>query len=67
MHTASCPSPAPARPWLRLCVAALRRLAAAAHDPDEADLACATDGADLERRLRRLERGRPDRFGPLPP
>lgn len=30
-------------------------------------LDAAADLADLEHRLKRLERGRPDRFGPLPP
>lgn len=48
--------------------ALLSRLWAAmtANDAEQmAGRAC--DLADLERRLRRLERGRPDRFGPLPP
>ncbi|OWR02230.1 hypothetical protein CDO81_21075 [Roseateles puraquae] len=39
----------------------------AAADSDTAWLNKAADLADLERRLKRLERGRPDRFGPLPP
>jgi hypothetical protein len=34
-------------------------------DADERHLAQACDHADLEQRLRRLERGRDDRFGPL--
>lgn len=36
-------------------------------DDDERLLREARDLADLERRLRRQERGRPERFGPLPP
>ncbi len=40
---------------------------AAAVDPDTAWLSGAADLADLERRLKRLERGRPERYGPLPP
>jgi hypothetical protein len=34
---------------------------------DERFLRAACDPVDLERRLRRLERGRADRFGPLDP
>lgn len=36
-------------------------------DEDSRFLGEARDLADLEGRLRRLERGRADRFGPLPP
>ena len=35
-------------------------------DDDERFLSEARDLADLERRLRRLEQGRKERFGPLP-
>lgn len=53
--------------WRRLR-AGLRRLGSPVPlDPDAAHLREAVDLADLETRLRRLERGRPDRFGPLPP
>ena len=59
--------PAFARPptglWSRLHQACRRRLLS----PEDAWLQGAADLADLERRLQRLERGRPDRFGPLPP
>jgi hypothetical protein len=36
-------------------------------DADERFLRGARDLADLESRMRRLERGRPERFGPLHP
>jgi hypothetical protein len=36
-------------------------------DADERFLRRACDLADLDMRLRRLERGRPERFGPLHP
>lgn len=59
--------PAFARPptglWSRLHQAWCRCLLS----PEDAWLQGAADLADLERRLQRLERGRPDRFGPLPP
>ncbi|RTL37876.1 MAG: DUF3563 domain-containing protein [Burkholderiales bacterium] len=52
---------APLGDWLRRVV---RRPA----QPQEvAALQGSTDLADLERRLRHLERGRPERFAPLPP
>lgn len=54
--------PAPRWPaWLRRAWAALAR------DDEDRELSEACDHADLERQLRRLERGRADRFGPLPP
>ena len=40
---------------------------ALALDADERFIRGARDLADLERRLRRLERGRAERFGPLHP
>jgi len=49
------------RAWLRVACARLRR------NDDERYLHDARDLADVEARLRRLERGRADRFGPLPP
>lgn len=36
-------------------------------DDDERFIRAASDLADLERRLRQLERGRAERFGPLHP
>jgi len=44
----------------------LRHWLAPARDADERFLAEALDLADLERRLYRLERGRTERFAPLP-
>ena len=68
--TAPCSAPPPAHALAHLrrrCASWLRRAwAGACVDPDEPWLAQATDHADLERRLKRLERGRPDRFAPLP-
>lgn len=62
------------RPGIAAAAAALRwpawlgRTWAAMTADDVAPLlGQACSHADLERRLRRLERGRPDRFGPLPP
>jgi hypothetical protein len=49
------------RAWLRRAWALLTM------DGDERFLAEARDFADLEQRLRRLERGRARRFAPLPP
>lgn len=70
LSTAPCPSstrPAlPANLLARIAAGLRRAWAGAPVDPDEPWLAQATDHADLERRLKRLERGRPDRFGPLP-
>ena len=63
-----CPPAPPTADRLRRWADALRRWwATPARDPADACLAHATDLADLDRRLRRLERGRADRFGPLPP
>lgn len=38
-----------------------------ARDADDAWLIQADDLADIERRLKQRERGRPERFAPLPP
>ena len=54
------PRPGRLARWLRRAWAHPRPSAEEAWLRDTADL------ADLEQRLRRLERGRPDRFGPLP-
>lgn len=48
--------------WLQHLVQAWRR---GTMNTDECHLAAACDLADLEQRLRRVERGRDDRFGPL--
>jgi hypothetical protein len=69
MERAATPITRPAiKPALRRWGAWLR---AAWHDltldADERFLGEARDFADLERRLERLERGRPDRYAPLDP
>jgi len=63
--------PPPPRPAFTAASASwparLRRLwNSLAQDGDERLLCAAADLADLERRLRRLEQGRTERFDPLP-